>query len=74
MRLVHMPVAKLGGFIVLQAEMNAKRNIRIFKRVGEVEVGRSVVNRVTAENDEQINLARTHIHEQSSFRSRCGCR
>ena len=35
MRLVDVPVAKFRGFVLLQAKMQAQRNIRILEGIGK---------------------------------------
>ena len=38
--------------------------LRVLERVGKAEVGRRVVYRIAAEDDEQINFARAHVGDE----------
>ena len=49
-----MPVAEFGRLVVVQAQMNGK--LRFANRLGEVEIGRRVVDRVPFENHQQLHL------------------
>ena len=48
MRFVHMPMAKLSRFVLMQTEMNANGDICVLERIGEAEVCRRVVHRIAA--------------------------
>src|SRR5262249_51950779 len=50
-RLVDVPLAELGGFVVVEPKVYADRSVAVLERVAEAEVGRRVVNRVPAEDD-----------------------
>ena len=63
-RRVHMPLAEFGGFVLIQAVMDAQGNVTVLKSVGEVEIGGRVVDRVAPENDEQVNFTGTHVIDQ----------
>ena len=63
-RCVDMPLAEFGGFVLIEAVMDAQGNLAVLKRVGEVEIGGRVVDRVAAENDEQVNFAGTHVGDE----------
>src|ERR1039458_10785074 len=59
-RLVDVPVTKLRGLVLVEAEVNTQGNVGILQRVGKAEIYGRVVNRVAAENDEQIHLPGAH--------------
>ena len=63
-RIVHMPVAEFGGFVLIEPEMNAQRKLRILKCVGETEVCGRVVSRIAAKDDQHVNFAATHVGNQ----------
>ena len=62
MRGRNVPVAKLGGFVVVEPGMNASR--RLLKRCGEIQIRGCVVYGIAAENDQQFNLPRVQIVDQ----------
>ena len=64
MRLIDVPVTKLGRFILIEAEMHAQRNFIVLQDIGEVEIGGRVVNRIAAENDKQIHFPRIDVGGQ----------
>ena len=57
MRFADMPVAKLGSFVVVKAEMNAERNLAVFERVREAKISRRIENGIPAGYHQQIHLA-----------------
>jgi len=61
MRLIHVPLTKVGGLVLMEAEMRAKWNLAILEGIGEIEVGGCVVSRIAAQYNEQINLARADV-------------
>ena len=63
-RLIDVPLAKFGGFVLIKAEMHAQRNFTVLQGVGKVEIGRRIVSGIAAENDEQIHFARTACRRQ----------
>ena len=64
MRFVHVPMAELGSFVVVKTEMNANRNVAVFERVGKAEIGRGIVNRIAAKDDQHVHLARAHVVDE----------
>ena len=63
-RRVDVPLAKLGGFVLIESVMNAKRNFAARHRVGKVKIGGRVVDRIAAENDQQIDFAAAHVGDE----------
>src|ERR1700722_5458629 len=61
MRLVYVPLAEFGGFVLVEAEMNSQRDLVALQRVGEVEIGGRVVGRIATENDQQIDVAGLNV-------------
>ena len=61
-----MPVAQRRGFVFVQAEVDAQ--LHLGEVLGEAEVGRSRVDRVAADDDEQVNQARLHVRHQLAQR------
>ena len=58
MRLIDVPLTKFGGFILIEPEMNAQRNLAVLQDVSEIEIGGCIVRRIAAEDDEQDRLCR----------------
>ena len=76
MRLRDVPVAQRRGFIFVEAEVDAELDLG--EPLGEAQVGRSRVDGVGVEDDEQINQAGVHIRDQLAQRRHlidrpCGC-
>ena len=64
MGLINVPLAKLRSFVVIQTEMNADKHVAGFHRIGETEIGWSIVDRIAAEDDEQIDFAAPHVGDE----------
>ena len=64
MRLVHMPLAEFRGLVLIKAKMDPQRKIRALERVGESQIGGSIVGRIAAQDDEHVHLAATHVGDQ----------
>ncbi len=63
-RLVHVPLAKLGSLVLVKTEMDAERNARTLQRIRETEVGGSIVGRISAQDDQHVHLAAAHVCDQ----------
>ena len=63
-RRIDMPLAKLGGFVLIEAIVHAQRNLAARHSVGKVKIGGRIVNRIAAENDQQIDFAATHVGDE----------
>ena len=63
-RLVHVPVAEFGGFVLIEPVVNAQRDLIALERVGEVEIGGRVVGGIAAEDHQQIDFARAHVGDE----------
>ncbi len=57
-----VPVAALGRLVEVEAVMDAQRHL--VERLGEVEVGGRVVDRVAARNHEHLDLAGPHLADE----------
>ena len=57
-----VPVAALGGLVEVEAVVDAERHL--VERLGELQVGRSGVDRVRAEDDEHLDRARLHLADE----------
>ncbi len=57
-----MPVALRGGLVVVETEVDAKRNL--LHRIDELQVRRRGVDRVAAEDDQQAHGAGVHLADQ----------
>src|SRR5882672_12908451 len=44
--------------------MNPERDIGVLQRIRKAKIGGSIVDRVAAHDNQQINLARTHVRNQ----------
>ena len=62
--LVHVPLAKFGGFVLIKAEVHADRDLSVPERVGEAEVCGRVVSRIAAQYHEQIDFAAAHVGDK----------
>ncbi len=51
MRLIHMPVAKLSGFILIKPKMHAERNLAVLQHVGEIQISGCLVRWIAAKDD-----------------------
>ena len=64
MRFVDVPVAELRGLVLIEAEVDAHGDFRTLQRVGEVEIGGRVVDRIAAQDDEQVDFAGAHVGDE----------
>ena len=62
MRGIDMPMAELARFILIEAVPHPQWNL--VHRVGEVQVLRRVVNRIGADDHQQIDIAAVHVIDQ----------
>ena len=67
-RFVDVPVAKLCRLVIVQTEMDAKRDVGIFERIGKTQIGRRVISRIAAENRQQIHFPCPHVARQIAQR------
>ena len=47
MRFIHMPLAKLGSFVLMKTEVNSQRDVCVLEGIGEAKVGGRVVSRIS---------------------------
>src|SRR3989440_4943164 len=66
MRLRNMPMTQRRRLIVVLTEVNAK--LHLVHRIGELEVGRRRVDRIAAEDDQDVDLAAVHVADQVTER------
>ena len=59
-----MPLAEFGSFVLIEAVVNAQRNLVALERVGEVQIGGRVVGGVAAEDDQQVDFAGVHVGDE----------
>src|SRR5438270_4583098 len=64
MRLVQMPVAKLGCFVMVQAKVNSQWSVAVLQSVFKSEVRGSVVHRIAAENKQHLDAASLHVADK----------
>ena len=57
-------MAKLGGFVLMKTEMNSQRDIRVLERVCKTKVGGRIVCRIPAHDDQDVDLAATHVGDE----------
>ena len=62
-----MPVAELGGFVVIEPEVHAERHL--LERRAEIEVRRRREDRVRPEDEEHLDPTRGHVGDE--FGDRC---
>ncbi len=67
MRAVDVPVHVVVGFVLVQTVLHAQRHL--VHCLGEGEVRRRVVNRVAAENEQQVHFAGVHVIDKFLQRS-----
>src|SRR6185437_11675496 len=60
--LIDVPVAMLGGFVLIQAMMNAKRNT--FEGLGKIQVDGRIEERIHAGENQQLHLACGHVRNE----------
>ena len=60
----NVPLAEFGSFVLIKPIVNTKRSLAAFQGVGEVQIGRSIVGRVAAEDDQQIDFAAVHVGDE----------
>ncbi len=65
-RLRHVPMAQRRRLIVVQAEMNAQRDLA--QRIGELEIHGRGVDRVPTQDDEHFDHSGVHVRDQVSQR------
>src|ERR1700681_3103251 len=65
-RLAHVPLAVLGGLIEVRAELH--RGAHLPELRGEIEIVRSVVNGIAAEDQKSADLASLHVGAQLAQR------
>src|SRR6202007_694248 len=63
-RLIDMPLTKLGCFVLIETVVYAQRNFALLEGIGKVEVGGRIVSRIAAKNNEQIHLAAVHVGDE----------
>ena len=63
-RFGNVPLAKLGGLVAMRAEKHFQIDGIRFQRRSEFEFGGRVVNRVAAENQQQIDFAGAHVFDE----------
>ncbi|PYX22190.1 MAG: hypothetical protein DMG82_15295 [Acidobacteria bacterium] len=63
-RFVYMPVAILGGLILVETVMDPDRDVGSLERIGEAEIGRRIVDRIAAHDDQHVDFARPHVGNQ----------
>ena len=64
MRIIHMPLTELSGFILIEPMVNANRNIRIFQRISETKIRRRIIGWIAAENDQHVDFTSAHIRHK----------
>ncbi len=64
MRLVHVPLAKFGGFVLVKTKVHTKWNLCFLERSGKAEVRRRIVGRVAAENEKHVYFSSIHVRDQ----------
>jgi hypothetical protein len=69
MRSWDVPVAEPGGLIVVEAEMDPYLGFAGAERVCEFNVARSVIGRVTVQDDEGVDAAGLDIAREFADRS-----
>ncbi len=57
MCLINVPLTEFSGFVLIKPEMHAHRDFAVLENIGEIEIGRSVVSWIAAEDDQQVNFA-----------------
>ena len=57
MRLVDVPLAEFGGFVLIEAEMHAQRNLVLLSASAKSEIGGRIVGRIAAEDDQHVDFA-----------------
>ena len=60
----NVPVAKLGRFVEMRSEMNAKRDL-VHPLGVQLQIGRRVVNRISAEDDEHLHASGVDVGDQA---------
>jgi hypothetical protein len=58
----NVPVREIGGFILIEAEVNAQRHF--VEGFAEIQIGRSTVHRITTQHDQQLDLIVVHRLDQ----------
>ena len=61
---IDVPLAEFGGFVLIEAVVNAQRNFAALQCVGEIQIGGRIVGRIAAENDQQIDFAAVHVGDE----------
>ena len=64
MRCRNVPVAKLGRFILIQTVVDAELHLAAVEYLGKVQIGGRIVNRVAAQNDEQVDFVTLNIIDE----------
>ena len=53
----NMPVAELGGLVIVEPEVDPQLDLVCWQKAGEIEIGRCIIGRVAAENDKRVDGA-----------------
>ena len=59
---IHMPLAKLGRLIFIEAIVHAHRNLAGLDQVTEIKIRGRIVNRIAAKDDQQIDVTPAGDH------------
>ena len=62
--LVHVPLAEFRSLVLIEAEMNPQRDAGVLEGVRKAEVGRCIVGRIAAQDDQHVHFAAAHVGDQ----------
>ena len=69
MRSINVPVTNLRGFVVVKIQVRAQLNFVQAIQI-EPQIDRSVVSRITADDDERVDFARVDVSDEFAQRLR----
>jgi len=60
----HVPLAELSRLVLIEPVVHAERDLAALQYVREVQVSGSIVDRISAEDDQQIDFAGLHVGDE----------
>ena len=67
-RFVDVPQAKLSRFVLVKTHVDPEWDLGVLKRIGKTQVGRCIVGRIAAQDQQHVHFPAPHIGNQIAQR------